>query len=541
MLAALLLAGAGVLGVARAQDPYLPPLDAYMDTDDLPQDSLAPADDEGTPLAERIRVASFGHTPITVMGVDGEEREIGAVIEATLVVDEGFELVMPGLEEAFTIVVGEGELTALVTARDEETEDPTSPDNFPFVARLEAASFPLSLRLDPAFFRPVQPGTFEPFAAGAEPDPEIDLGSAAAVVVRTTWEGESSIELELGDGSTPSFSLSTPVMLGDTGIVLEVADLLLDLSETSSPPGIADPAWRGIQLGSFAVHWTNGLEVPPASVEDDGAGGLDGDLAGVTFTDFLIGTGGFSGTMCGNGLGIALEDGLFGMDFTIDELCVGFTRNALSEAGVTGTVTDFPYFETDVQLRLALDMNGNFAIGVVDPGGGLVTWEVEDILAFHLESVAFETREEVFLVRLNGDLEPLFLGEMDGVSATESDGSPAGGDFLIPVDGLTITSEGDVSIDGGWITLPQKRYIDFKAFQVTLSQIGFGKTEGTTEQSWFGFTGGVELVQGLDAEAEVKRLQFLWPATGDGPVDVRLEGVQVAYEQPGVLRFEGSL
>jgi hypothetical protein len=528
---------------AAAADPYYPPLSAYVDTDALPQDLLAPAADGGPSLAERVRVKSFEYSELSVTDPDGTVRDIGATITAVLVIDEGFELVIPGLEEAFTLVVAEGEFTARITAREEETADPAAPENFPFIAELSSAAFPVVLRLNEEVFKPVDDTTFEPLPPGSPA--EISLGGATSIAFRVTWDGESAIDFDVS-GGPPTFDLSTPVMLGDTGIVLDVDQVTLDLSELSSPPGIADPAWRGVKLGRFAVHWTNGLEVPPATVEEDAAGALTGSglPPGVTFTDFSIGTGGFSGSMCGDGLGLEVD--LFDLDFQVDELCVEFTRSALTGGKAVGQASSFPFFEGGVELTLALDMSGNFTIGLADPdpadGEPFIVWTVDGVLDFYVESLAFERRDEVFMVRVNGELEPLFFDDLDGVSSASSDGAPAGGEAArIAVNGLTLTSDGDVSIEGGWITLPEKKYIDFKAFKITLSQVGFGRTEGTTEQSWFGFTGGVQLVEGLDAEAEVKRLQFLWPGTDGDPVDVKLEGISVAFEQPGVLRFEGAV
>lgn len=542
IVALLGLGGAAAVGAA----PYYPPLSAHIDTEALPQDFLTPAEEGGPSLAERVRVKSFLYSELSVIDPDGEKRDIGAQITTELLVTEGFELKIPGLEEAFTLVLLEGPFTAQVTAREEETEDPASPENFPLIAELTAPSFPAVLRLNEQMFKPVRPGTFDAYPVGTAPRPEISLAGITTLTFRVTWDGETDVAFAVGSGP-PVFTLNTPVMLGDSGIVLDMQAVALDLSELTSPPGIADPAWRGVKIGRFAVHWTNGLEVPEATVEDDGGGNLAGSgVPGVVFTDFSIGTGGFSGSMCGTGLGLDLPAGLFDMDFTVDELCVAFIRNSLTGGKVVGTAASFPFFDAGVQLILALEMSGNFAIGLADPdptdGEELIVWTVPDVLKFYVDSVAFERRDQIFLVRVNGELEPLFFEELDGVSAASSDGTPAGGEAArIAVNGLTLTSAGDVSIDGGWISLPEKKYIDFKAFKITLSQVGFGRTEGTTAQSWFGFTGGVALVEGLDAEAEVKRLQFLWPGSGGDPVDVKLEGIAVAFAQPGVLRFEGAV
>jgi|GEM_PF-4083416 len=515
-------------------DPYFPPLSAQVDTSTFPQDMVT---SEGGSFWDNVRVKNFSYEEIP--SADGT-HDIGATMDLQLVVEKGIEFGLPGLDEIFTLELGAAEYHAVVTAREEESAVPD--ENFPFIATISASPMPFKLLLDNRFLKPLDPATLEPLT-----DPTIRAGvvlvSEAELVLRATWEGELSISFELDTG-VPEFALDRPVMLGDSGIVLEVGGITLDLSEVG-PSTDPDPAWRGVRLDAFKVHFTNGLEMPDAEVT---AGDTTSpDWPGVEFTDFEIGTGGFSGRMCGTGLGLALPDpGLFGLDFQVDDLCLEFTRNALTASEIVGTVADFPFFDTDVQLSLALDLDGDFAIGLADPDPAdtedRIKWEVPDVLNFYVDAISFELREDVFLVSVNGDLEPLFLSGAEGLQSVEADGAAASGDdALIPIDGLTITSEGDVSIDGGWIVLPDKRYIDFKSFKITLSQIGFGTNKDTTGQSWFGFTGGVELVSGLDAAAEVKRLQFLWPGTGGKAVDVKLEGIQVAFEQPGVLRFEGAV
>lgn len=78
-------------------------------------------------------------------------------------------------------------------------------------------------------------------------------------------------------------------------------------------------------------------------------------------------------------------------------------------------------------------------------------WTIDGVLTFYVDSMAFESRDGVFLVRLNGEVEPLFFSAATGVEPA------AGEDALIPVNGLTVTSEGDVALEGGWITLPAKK------------------------------------------------------------------------------------
>ncbi|MCP4875125.1 MAG: hypothetical protein GY896_06575 [Gammaproteobacteria bacterium] len=525
-------------------DPYYPPLSAQFDTTNFPKDLVAPAadcDETVTPgctasFWDKVRVKEFVYQEI--QSDDDPERDVGAKMTLTLVVEQGVELKIPGLEEAFSLEIGAGEYSAVIVAREEETTGPD--ENLPFVTTITATPLPFKLLLNNQFLKPVDGTTFKPLS-----DPNvraaIELQSAASLVIRADWDGNFSLDFETDTG-VPVFGISHPVMLADTGIVLAIEGLSIDLSETG-PAAAPNPEWRGVKIDSFTVKFKNELDLPDAQVAADNT--MPPQIPGLLFTGFEIGTGGFSGRMCGTGLGGVLgSQSLFGMDFRVDEICLGFVRNAFSESSIKGTVTDFPFFEADIQLALALDVSGNFTVGLADPNPAdseaMVKWEVEDVLNFYVNSIAFEHREEEFLIKLNGELEPLFFEAVEGVSAKNADGSDASDNQLrIPINEFTVSSSGDVSIDGGWITLPSKRYIDFNAFKITLSQVGFGQTDGTTDKSFIGFTGGVKLVEGLDAEAEVKRLQFLWG--GGDPVQVKLEGIAVAFEQPNVLRFEGAV
>jgi hypothetical protein len=529
-----------------AAQEYFPPLSTYVDTSGLPTDLLEPADDGGSPAAQRIRIKDFRYEQISVADPSGEMRDIGARIKTKLQVREGLELNIPGLEAAFSIALLEGDFAAELVVREEESAVPE--ENYPALATLTAPSFPIAIKLNPEFFRPMQetaPGIYEPASEGTEP--LISLGGGIRIIIRYTWDGETELLLEGGGGPFPSIVVDKPFMLADTGIVLDLGSIMIDLSDVNSP-GARPGSWRGIRIDRFRVTFTEGLNgltsggvtVPLDATE---AASSDPSMAGITLKNFEIGPGGFSGEITGNGLSLGPVD-LFDMQLTVNTIGVKFEQNALVGCSLGGEIANFPFFTPEgappgeaakLGLTLAFDLDGNFTIGLDTSDGIDIAWTIPNVLTFHVGSVAFEHRERLFLLRLNGEVEPLFFSETGAEPESTED-------RRIQVNGLTITSKGDVSLEGGWLTMPTKKYLGWNRFRIQLSQVGFGRTEGTTSQSWMGFSGGVELAPGLGAAAEMKRLQFLWPSKSPPKnIDVKLDGIGVAFSQPGVVQFSGEV
>ncbi len=530
---------------AYAQSSY-PPLSAYVETAGLPGDVIEPGEGETSQgLLDRVRVKEFLYTEITELidlgGGIFEDRDIGAIATGQLVIDGGLSLKIPGLD-SFEIVIADGELAFSATAR--ETHAALPEDDYAFIMRVE--SVPIALRLKSDLMRPVNAvaeGEFTEFAKngtgqliddGGNPVyPE--LSATVSIIISINFDGESDIRFEAEGGATPVFRVSNPIMIGESGIVLVVDQATLDLVEDSSPSDLAN-AWKGIYFEKFAVHFSGALDMPTLE-NGPGAAPRPAGLTNITATNFSVGTGGFSGRLAGGASGLIVIP-LGGMDFELTEVELEFQQNALTAGKIGGIIRAFPFFDEDLKLDLGLDLSGNFSIGIAadDPnktGDGLVSWDVAGAIELEIQSLAFEYREDVFYTTLNGAVIPQFF-DADIQSAPDSDPR-------IPVNNLTISSEGKVSLDGGWVTLPEKRYLNFNAFRVELSQIGFGAEGEVDTQNWVGFSGGVELVKGLSAGAKFKQLQFLWPkSNGNNGVDVRLQGVEVSYEQKGVVSFQGA-
>jgi hypothetical protein len=521
-LVACTLALAATAGVARAGTSYYPPLDSQIDTSEMPGDLARPRADGGPPVSERLRVKQFLYQEIK----NAEKKDIGAKITLDLIAEQGFALDIPGLEEVLAVVFGEGTFHAEVTMREEHAADPA--EDYPFILVIVPAEHQVALRFKSDVLKPVQPVTYAPYS-GTPPEPELQLGMGIKIQVTYSWDGDADVQLVDAAGLRPTLSLNTPVQIGESGLVLEIQDAEIDLSRTSSPTGLP-AAWIGVHFKRLALNFVNGLDVPRVE-HGEGAASLPPQMAGVTMTDFSIGSGGVSGGICGNLTAVPTIP-LFGTDFQLRRLCVTLQEGALTAGEVGGVLSPFPFFDVPVAVTLALSLDGNFKVALAPPDPAhpetLVDLPIPGVLVFHVEALSIERKAGVYVWKLSGKL------NIDAISTAPDD--------AIRVDGLSISSNGDVMLDGGWLVLPGKKTIDFKGFAVELSEIGFGtESPGTPDsQKWVGFSGGIQLSRGFDAAARFKKLQFLWPGHGSA-VDVRLSGVEVAFKKPGVISFEGAL
>ena len=104
----------------------------------------------------------------------------------------------------------------------------------------------------------------------------------------------------------------------------------------------------------------------------------------------------------------------------------------------------------------------------------------------------------------------------------------------IELRGLGIDSKGHISLEGGWIDLPDKMALDFFGFHVGLQKLGFG-TDANGDK-WIGFNGDINLVEGLSLGGSVQGL-VINLTTGA----VSLDGVGISFEIPDVLEIDGEV
>lgn len=327
---------------------------------------------------------------------------------------------------------------------------------------------------------------------------ELDI--SAGIIVDNNWNVDF-------DGSN-AFRLSA-AMIADSGIVIE-GDVALDLSETRGLPESAalglPPSWQGVVFRSLIVHLPDEVTeaVPVSSLE---------------FTNFHIGSGGVSGSIALNGT--ASGGMIGGFPFQPTRLEVELLQNCLTRVEIAGQLT-LSFFDEPLDVVAGFDLDGNFTV-TVGAASGLAELTKPDILSVSIDGIRFAREDDVFLVGISGTITPLIGGlDWPGFKAEE----------------LSIDSEGNVRLEGGWLNLPDQYTLDFYGFFVSITQLGMGSTEDGGK--WIGFSGSIKLVDGLSIGGSVDGLRVTWYDDGR-PAKVILQGVGVELEIPEVLRFKGEV
>jgi hypothetical protein len=195
-------------------------------------------------------------------------------------------------------------------------------------------------------------------------------------------------------------------------------------------------------------------------------------------------------------------------------------QNAPVASSILGTVT-LPFFDAPVGVEIAVNLNGSYTVRL-RAQNGLGELTKPGILTFRLDSLGFTVGDGRFVATMSGMLKPL-LGGLDWPE--------------FEVRELSIDSDGNVHLDGGWLTLRQQYALDFHGFTFEITRIGFGSENDGGR--WVGFTGGLKLVDGLKAGASVKGLRVGWHPGGGAAIS--FDGVGVEFEVPGTLRFKGEV
>ncbi len=371
----------------------------------------------------------------------------------------------------------------------------------------------LSLRFPQGWLRPVvrQNGKWVDDLSRKYTEISVDAG----VIIDNDWN--------VSFDGTNEFSL-VPSMIADTGFVVE-GTIAIDFSESQSldetlAMGLGD-TWRGVVFKPVKLHLPDDLDVPVLPEE-------------LICTNFHIGSGGISGSVRGDwspmpngsqisGSGVGK---LFGVAFGLEKLELDFVQNAVTGMEIKGYLA-LPFFDKAFAVDLGFDLNGNIFLAIAKSGGLLdFTYEIGTTKIFNvkLENLGFEIQDENCLIHIGGEIQPLvYKPPLQWPSFKVKD--------------LMIDSDGNVSIDGGWLDIPQQQSLDFYGFQVEITKLGFGKEDDGTK--WIGFSGGIKLVDGLPMGASVEGLRISWTTEGD--VSVSFNGIGVQFEVPDVLRFAGNV
>jgi hypothetical protein len=302
----------------------------------------------------------------------------------------------------------------------------------------------------------------------------------------------------------------------------------------SAPPTLTEVAlgWLVSQVNSslgdvLSVSSQNGL-----SVDVNVPNGPS-----VDFDNMQLGAAGFSGTF-----GIDLSAGPLSMEMfggfivALTDFSITLTDNTITGTNIAGalTIPDFTGSQNNdpqtIDIEVTIGAGGALTVTLAaqqsDPSkmtpDGLVSlnYQLPAGSSIDLEVATLEITEKsgVWTITLTGSL----TLDTAGIDWPEFE-----------FRGLSIDTGGHVSLQGGWMDLPSHTAIDFYGFHVALQQVGFGSD---TTGHWIGFSGDVNLVDGVPLGGSVRGLQINLK-TGA----VSFSGVSVDFEIPDVLSFSGEI
>lgn len=340
-----------------------------------------------------------------------------------------------------------------------------------------------------------------------------------------------------GQRSPVSFEFD-PFFIGDTGFVVEVENPSIspdinNLSFSASSATIIPPT--GKEEGTLGIDAALLSRLPKISGKD-----LLIDKHGVTGTfqaqwplDYVINPP--AGTKHIRYTGNINEDAdFFGLNAGLEYIEVTVEKNNIIKAGGKGKMF-IPYFDTPVNISVSFDKDfkPNIRIDALNSGLEL---KKEGLIKISLKSLEIQTQKDNPKFGLSGSLEPLLFAA-EGMKWPKMD-----------VKDLFIDSKGKLSIKEAWMDMQGTAALDFYGFSGEIKKVGFGM-EG--DQMWFGFSGGMKLIDFLPIKGDVEECKFKWPETLDlgnpstvinelKKIQVQFSGVNVDFEIPKTLSIKGS-
>lgn len=405
------------------------------------------------------------------------------------------------------------------------------------------------------------------------------------------WEPSLIIN---GDGFEFSGELGEvkPFMIGDTGVIIDLRETDIQLITNEVPSDLIETLpedFKGIYISTASViYFKPGARFDPK----------------ITVREVGIGSGGFTGEIYfGNApesddepanFSSGILNGLFegdtphyeneeeregrrrtdeggntrniypvqvqSMKAVLDYFGIGF-RQSIPEWGTLQGYINMPFIDQWVRLRATIGgPNGDFMLEIGGVGNeGLINLE-NDIFKITADSIAYELRkvngEDVNYAVISGRIK---LKQPADLNCPE-----------LRANRIAIGSNGDIQIEGGWVRAPQQITLDLKGFKIGLREFGLGTDNpnqpaaggtttpaptgdtppaegGTSPQpirQWVGFSGEVQLVEGLPIKGSVEGLKISWVRDHPSPFDtlkVTLRGIGVEFKIPGTLEFSGSV
>lgn len=336
----------------------------------------------------------------------------------------------------------------------------------------------------------------------------------------------------------------TPVQIGNTGLILNIHNLKIDLSDkTNFPEANADgrpPEFMGVYTEQADI-------VLPKKWFKNIAG--QGQTLKISGKHLLIGTGGISGT-------IALEaenpDNPPGENdyFEVwlgkneerawkvgfNKFDIRFSQGAVVESNIKAMLTIPKFKRPDGQpgpLQVGVEghiyEDGDFALTASVEGGIQAT--LFNFVTFNFLSLELGREEDDF-----------FIGTSCEVWFNNATMNKILGDQKIQIPKIRVYTDGTIEFVGGNAFIPTNLSLDLGPIKVAVTGIHFGSQEynGTLYNYW-GFDGAISLNPlGLDARGE--GIKYYYPADGEsGDSFLRIQTIEADLVIPGSADPESAL
>jgi hypothetical protein len=303
-----------------------------------------------------------------------------------------------------------------------------------------------------------------------------------------------------------------------------------------------------IQLTGLSWNFTPGGTVSAAQ-----AAGIEGEFIGFAFQsasitlppdiqnaprialDYCcIGTGGFTGGVRATPP-TPWNCQVAGFEIDISRVAMRFQQSRLVMGEIEAILKNLPFFDADVAadvqlshsgLRIALSTAADRQTGRnAGVAGGLLKLSKPNIVSMTITAAEIIVTTAGGSLRLSGNIQPEFqipgLGRLPGVD----------------IKALTISSNGHVAIDGGWINLPKSARVSLGGFGLELTRAGLGSEPNGAH--WFGVSGTLSLAEGVPITATVDGLKIRWDQ--NGLIGIELSGIALSFQVEGVLSFSGAI
>lgn len=296
----------------------------------------------------------------------------------------------------------------------------------------------------------------------------------------------------------------------------------------------------GLSLIQQAADAALGAGVLALSVDSAGiesaltlSGGQTVNIGGLT-----VNSQGLNGRLYISGLDTTpLSATLFG-DFQIalSAFDITLSQGGLAASNIGGHLT-LPFFTdsngnpktVDVEVGVKADGSISISLSAVESvqsttPDGLVqlVYDLPSSLGsieIDVASIEFDEANGVWSVVVSGNL----IIETEGLSWPS-----------IELRGLGIDGKGNISLQGGWIDLPNQMALDFFGFHVGLQKLGFG-TDSSGDK-WIGFNGDINLVEGLSLGGSVRGMMINLHSGA-----LSFQGVSISFSIQDVIEIDGEI